>query len=150
MFNYLMKFHTNSKHGEIFEKTNLGRLPPEILLHILGYVVPSNKLWFQQQHKNRDQKQRERAQKLAFLAQLNNSLFPEEDPLVPGTVLNTFKNCLERHESLSQYLISYSEERKLEGGLKREADITWRRSSELPQPNPDEAFKTFLKGLLDL
>ena len=71
---------------------------------------------------------------------------------VPGTaeiltVLITFKDCLERDESLSPYHISYSEERKLENGFRKEVDITWRRRSKLPQLNPDEAFKMFLKGL---
>ena len=46
----LMRLHTDSKHGESFEKTNLGRLPPEILLHILGYVVPDCNICFRQKY----------------------------------------------------------------------------------------------------
>ena len=45
----LMKFHTDSKHGIPFEETNLGRMPLEILLKILWYIMPED---FRRQQRN--------------------------------------------------------------------------------------------------
>ena len=46
----LMKFHIDSNHGIRFEETNLGRLPPEILIMILQYMVIEDQNCFQQRY----------------------------------------------------------------------------------------------------
>ena len=45
-----MSTHKYSKHSKNFADTVLGRLPPEILLMILGYVVPDCKNCFRQRY----------------------------------------------------------------------------------------------------
>ena len=89
----IVKSHQDLHHRKSFEKTQLGRLPPEILLHILRYIVPDCKDCFLQRDLLRLASVCKRLNQLTKLAdfyrevKLSDECCPLPTPQVMGEIL---------------------------------------------------------------